>query len=79
MKKETSELDKQISSRLRMKLYEKRIKNKDVAQLIGVSDFTVSQKLNGKSGFTLGEFAKIAAKYQFTATDVFTVIQHEIF
>ena len=72
--KQIKETEKQIAARCRGKLAEKRIRLNSVADVIGVSETTIYQKMNGASILTAGELATIAMTCNFTREDVNFII-----
>lgn len=42
----------------------------ELSKALGISETTLSAKLNGKSEFTRSEIAKIKARYRLSATEV---------
>jgi DNA-binding Xre family transcriptional regulator len=53
-------------------LVEKEIKQKDVADLLGISVENLNKKVNGKQKFTLAQVKKICEKYNISA-DLFFI------
>lgn len=70
----SKDMDQIISSRLKGKLAEKKIKNYQIAEDLSIADMTVSGKLNGKQPITVGQFSYICAKYDFSNTEIFEIL-----
>ena len=50
---------------------EHNIKQKDIAELLGITPQTVSRKMNGKEPFTLDQVKTICAHYGISADEYF--------
>lgn len=50
---------------------EHNIKQKDIAELLGITPQTVNRKLNGKEPFTLDQVKTICAHYGISADEYF--------
>ncbi len=72
--KTSKDINKEISARLKGLLAEKRIRQKTIAENLDISEQTVNAKMNGITAFTVGEFAIIAAKHNFSAAEVLNII-----
>lgn len=72
--KTPKDINKEISARLKGTLAEKRIRQKTIAEDLNISEQTVNAKMNGVTAFTCGEFAIIAAKYNFSVKEVIDII-----
>lgn len=61
-----------MNNPLRFKAWmaENRVKQKDIAELLGISVQATFLKVNGKMDFTLAQIKKICAKYDISA-DIF--------
>ena len=51
---------------LELELFKHKISRKKLAQILGVSDATLRNKMSGRSEFTLLEFRKIAELFEVT-------------
>ena len=50
---------------------ENRIKQTDIAELLGIDVSNVNQKMNGKQPFTLEQVKKLCVKYSISADEYF--------
>lgn len=66
--------DAEIATRLRSTLAGKRIEKRFLAEQLGISTYTFSNKINGETGFTVGEFVKVAIAAKLTVSDVYDIL-----
>ncbi len=52
-------------------LVEHRVKQSDLAELLGITEQNVNAKLNGRQEFTLSQVKKICETYSISADDFF--------
>ena len=74
MLKESKERNQEISAKIKGKLAERKIRHEAVAKCLSINIMTVSQKLNGNTPFTVGEFALLAMMANFSAVDVLDIL-----
>lgn len=72
--KESIERNKEISAKIKGKLAERKIRQDAIAKCLSINIMTVSQKLNGNTAFTVGEFALLAMMANFSAVDVLDIL-----
>lgn len=56
----TTAVDEEVSARVRGKLAEKRARQADLAEAIGMSQPSLSRRLSGVRAFTIGEVHRVA-------------------
>lgn len=79
MTEETRKRNIEISAKIKGKLAERKVKQYKIAELLKLNGLTVSQKLNGVTSFTIGEFAIIATVYNFTPAEILDIVGQNFF
>lgn len=79
MNDETKKRNQEISAKIKGKLAERKVRQNVLSKQLGIADITASQKLNGLTGFTVGEFAIIATLYDFSPAEVLEIVAPKIF
>lgn len=62
-----------MEDRLKQYMKSKRIKQYEIAQVLGITQRSVSKKMRGSSDFKLGEARKIAKAWKMEPTEIVNV------
>ena len=72
--KDVEDKNKEICMRVRMKLMERHMSVRSMADVIGVSEPTIYKKINGGAGLTVGELFVLATKCEFDREEINFII-----